>query len=517
MLGGLNEMLSTFSLVFKAPCVRSSTFSVKKSKGYWDNEENILKFLNNIKQKLNLHTPEQWNTLTAREVKSNGGSTLLRIYKMEEIKSMGCKEGELLFKNDPNKKPVGYWNNPENVQKFLNNLKVENNLNSILDWNTITTKQIIEKGGSNLLELYSLSELKTKACPEGKSAFIHDTNQRKAGYWQNIENVTKFLSKLKEKYHFNTPEDWNSMNSGHIISNGGGHLAHIYSIYDLKVMACPEGISVFSKPNKSPGYWDNDENIYIFLNELKEKYDFQTLEDWDSISTQLIISEGGRTILQKKTIFQLKCMAFPEGKLKFSNLRKPSGYWNNHENVKDFLEKLKIELDLKTYDDWKRLSKNQVMQHGGRSLLDKFSKDELIQLIFPSKPNNDNYSFLDNSLNGRSSQRWLFLQLQKLFPGEEMVEDYFHSEISRKTGYAVQFDVFLVKRSIAFEYHGKQHYEDIPAFAPMEMYQTRDEEKQMLCKESNIELIVIPYWWDNSLEALKTTINNTLHASKLPG
>ena len=117
-------------------------------------------------------------------------------------------------------------------------------------------------------------------------------------------------------------------------------------------------------------------------------------------------------------------------------------------------------------------------------------------MLFP----NENISA---NVSSKSSQRWLFLQVQKLFPGEEIVEDYFHSEISRKTGFHVQFDVYLVKKKIAFEYQGKQHYEDVPEiFSSVELYKYRDKEKRILCKEFGIKLIIIPYWWDTTAESL---------------
>ena len=111
------------------------------------------------------------------------------------------------------------------------------------------------------------------------------------------------------------------------------------------------------------------------------------------------------------------------------------------------------------------------------------------------------------SVQKRSSQRWLFLQVKKLYPHEEIVEDYFHPEISRISGANVQFDIFMIERNIAIEYHGKQHYEDIPSrFSPVETYKHRDVEKQKLCSEHGIQLIVIPYWWDNKLDSLKETL-----------
>ena len=114
-----------------------------------------------------------------------------------------------------------------------------------------------------------------------------------------------------------------------------------------------------------------------------------------------------------------------------------------------------------------------------------------------------------SSRDKRSEQLWLLLQTKKLFPGEEIVEDFHHAEISRKSGCNVEFDVFLPERRMALEYHGEQHYHDTPGagFAPLEMYQRRDVEKQEICSKNNITLVVVPYWWDGTLEQLKYFLN----------
>lgn len=114
-------------------------------------------------------------------------------------------------------------------------MKQTYNLNTPADWNTISRNHVLANGGDNFLNKYSLYQLKCMACPEGKSIFNNNTS----GYWKNKENINNFLLKLKEKYNFNTPEDWNLMNSKHIKSNGGSSIFKHYSIYDLKCMACP--------------------------------------------------------------------------------------------------------------------------------------------------------------------------------------------------------------------------------------------------------------------------------------
>ena len=472
---------------------------------YWNKKENILVFLNEIKDKLKLNTINDWNLITRKEICEFGGEKILKKYSMRELKSFAFPEGEYIFYNEPNQKQPGYWNKKENIQNFLSKLKEKLNLNTIDDWNLLNSNQIKENGGSRLLKIYSLYEIKCFGFPEGKLHFLHESNQKQPGYWDKKENIQNFLSKLKEKLNLQTIDDWNLLNSNQIKENGGDFLLNLYSLYDLKCFGCPEGKNIFKKPIKYK-YWNNQENVQNFLEKLKKKLNLQSPNDWNGISIQNIKENGGIGLLNHFSLYDLKCFACPEGKEIFSyhpNKRKSSEYWENEENVQNFLCKLKEKFNLQTMDDWNRISIPQIQSIGGSGLLLKYSKDELINKQF------ENYSGqILKFKSNRASQRWLFLQIKKLFPGEEIIEDYFHSELSRKTGYPVQFDVFLLSRNIAFEYHGKQHYEDVPAFSQFEMRKYRDSEKEKICADFGIQLIIIPYWWDNNIESLKISIND---------
>ena len=366
-------------------------------------------------------------------------------------------------------------------------------------------------GGSRLFSKYSLFDLKCLACPEGKLMF---DNKKQSGYWENQENILNFLSEIKEKYNVNTPEDWNSITTNHISSNGGRTLLTKYSMFDLKCMACPEGKSIFNNPPLPPGYWENKENIQNFLSEIREKYNLNTIEDWNSITKALITSNGGWRLFSTYTIYDLKCMACPEGKLIFDNNPKQSSvFWEDQDNINQFLSEIKEKYNLHTPEDWKRISIKQINSEGGYGLFTS-SKYSQINLTFNNGSNTNIIPFsklIERSPNKRSSQRWLFLQIQKLFPDEELVEDYYHSELSRISGVTIQFDIFMINRNIAIEYHGKHHYEDIPSFGSLETYKHRDLEKEMLCEQHNIQLIVIPYWWNNKMNSLETFLYSKMN------
>ena len=484
--------------------------------GYWNNKNHILQFLNEIKEKYNLKTPNDWNEITSTQIQSNGGSRILNKYSMYDLKCMGCPEGKLIY-TKPNKlKYPENWNKKENVIQFLHEIKEKFNLNTPDDWNKVTKKQIQLNGGKSLLYKYSLFELKCLACPEGKFIFSKPNQLKPSGYWNNKENIENFIHFIKEKYNLQNPDDWNKITTQLIQSNGGSTLLLQYSLFELKCMACPEG-KLFFHSIKSNTFWDDENNVCKFLDVVREKFNLKTIEDWNSITRKFILSvNGGGSLLHKYSMYDLKCLACPEGELFFDKPNKPIGYWDNEENRNQFVEKLKLKYNLLSPQDWKRLSKDQIRLLGGNWLFYTNNNYlETIKVKFEIQLENGtefvSYSLkelLQASNNKRSSQRWLFLQIQKLFPGEEIVEDYFHSEISRETGFSVQFDVFMINKKIAIEYHGQQHYEDIPSagFASLELHHNRDLEKEKLCSKYGIKLIVIPYWWDNKLESLKETL-----------
>merc|ERR1712137_9825 len=70
---------------------------------------------------------------------------------------------------------------------------------------------------------------------------------------------------------------------------------------------------------------------------------------------------------------------------------------------------------------------------------------------------------------------------------------------------AYEVDVWIPQLNLAVEFHGKQHYQDVPLFGPLELYQQRDALKREACRQSGIRLMEVPYWWDNQA--------NSLHAS----
>ena len=511
---GGSGLLSNFSM-YEIKCMAfpegKNLFKKPIKPGYWDNEVNIQKFMISLQKKYNLNIPEDWNkSITYDVILENGGRSLLKKYSVKEIKCIGCPEGKDLFEKNSE-----YWNNKENVNNFIEEFKDKFKITKLEDWKSISKKDIELYGGKSLLRKYSLKEIKNFA-NLNDDKFI---NFNSKGYWDKNENVYNFLQELKDEYNLDTFDDWNNLTYSQVKLLGGESLLKKYLLYELKCMAYPEGKPYFDTPSKSPNYWLKPENIKVFMADLGNKLLFKSPEDWDTLNKNHIISFGGSSLLKTFSMYELKCIGCPEGKELFNYPTKPKGYWDNCENVQNFIDDIKSTFNLKNPSDWNRVSKAQIQSLGGGGFISKYLTNQenrkKIELKVPEiayikyQANSTPYS------TRRSSQRWLFLQVQKIFPGEEIVEDYFHSDLSRKTGYSFQFDVFVIGRNIAFEYHGEQHYEElVSGFAPLEMYKNRDQEKEKICSDHGIQLIIIPYWWNNKLESLKQTIEEKLDKIK---
>ena len=110
----------------------------------------------------------------------------------------------------------------------------------------------------------------------------------------------------------------------------------------------------------------------------------------------------------------------------------------------------------------------------------------------------------------RSAQRELYTVVSKIFSSEEVIEDYFHEELTRISGATVQFDIFVPQRNLALEYHGIHHYHELPPFGSLDLYRTRDREKEKLCETNNITLIQVPFDWQQMHSSLHEFVTNKL-------
>ncbi len=79
--------------------------------------------------------------------------------------------------------------------------------------------------------------------------------------------------------------------------------------------------------------------------------------------------------------------------------------------------------------------------------------------------------------------------------------------------------IFLPELSLVIEYNGEYHYQSIPMYLHQlehvvhaKRYDTRarvqerDTLREFICKTDGFTLVVVPCWWDNSIESLANCI-----------
>ena len=232
-----------------------------------------------------------------------------------------------------------------------------------------------------------------------------------------------------------------------------------------------------------------------------------TLEDWYSISLSKFKDNGGGIILEYyPNLVSALSSIYPNYNWSFQSkdYKMPLKYWQDINNVISFMKSIEHHYQIKTPEDWYRISIPQITKLGGRGILAKYKLSNILSKLYPS------YQWDKEKLktkNKRSKQRWLTLSIQKLFPSIEVIEE-FSLPNTRNSGIPVELDIFIPQLNLALEYQGEHHYFDIPAFGSLELYKYRDNEKSNICKELGINLVPIPYWWDESISHLKEFISS---------
>lgn len=140
-------------------------------------------------------------------------------------------------------------------------------------------------------------------------------------------------------------------------------------------------------------------------------------------------------------------------------------------------------------------------------------------------------------LHTKKVQKILYNMVKKLFPKEDILEDYRHPDLRYSSNSRMELDIYLPGKNLAFEYNGyemslysafscsylttptrKQHYESNFVFGSHEIQRERDMMKIDACRARGITLIEIPYWWNQSEASLVSTIAHQRSdlASSLP-
>ena len=106
------------------------------------------------------------------------------------------------------------------------------------------------------------------------------------------------------------------MTTDAIKDSGGRGILSRYDnrLYDLVNTVVPEyGVKPWNLAKVAPGYWNDKQNVFQFLDYLRQQESIKEEEDWYSVTTDMIWKHGGRRLLEihEGSIAKLLCYAYP--------------------------------------------------------------------------------------------------------------------------------------------------------------------------------------------------------------
>ena len=486
-------------------------------KSFWVEKENRQLYLEQLGKELGIKEMKDWLNVKYKDMYEHGGSAIL--LQFGNVKNIllehypDCPWEEWASETNiddtflSTKKPQGYWENIDNQRKLFDEIGKKFNITSMNDWNTISRKSITSvKGGSSVLNKYSsIQEALETLYPEFEWNVL-DRKKVSRNFWIDKNNHRVILDKIIKDLNLSSPKDLLSLSKQDIKKAG---CKSLYSHYPNLYCALKENYpeykwNIFDFKPLPRNIWQ-DKNIQKeFLLYFAEKENIKTFEDWKLVNCRTFHNAGGSSILnQYPSFIDMLSELLPEytfDVLKDRNVV-PRKYWDSPENIQKFLEEFKKEYYITELKDWERVSASQIISFGGGGLIQKFKN--LKTILYTAYPKENWKPINLKSKRKRATQRFVFHQIQVLCKEREIIEEYIHEELSRDSGIHVEFDVYIPSLKVGIEYHGEQHYKDIPAFGPLEQYKERDKEKEKLCKENNIHLVVIPYWTSTNLKSIQ--------------
>eukprot|EP01114_Cavostelium_apophysatum_P019887 TRINITY_DN6524_c0_g1_i1.p1 TRINITY_DN6524_c0_g1~~TRINITY_DN6524_c0_g1_i1.p1 ORF type:complete len:431 (+),score=67.85 TRINITY_DN6524_c0_g1_i1:54-1346(+) len=397
----------------------------------------------------------------------------------------------------------GHWKNIRNQRSYLDSISKKLGVKHWEDWYHIGYDEIIENGGSSLLDHYkhSLTKAVITAYPEHPFRLWKFSRKISPQFWKKTDNHRIYLDQVAEELQIIDWESWYHVQPESIVEFGGRSLLEYYGNSLIKALETvyPEHSWKTYKFDKVPsGYWKDLSHQRTFLEDVvASKFGIQKPDDWYRVTNQQIIDCGGSGFLAESghSLANALSRVYPHQNWQQWRFGRVSdGFWNDEKNVKDFMEWLIPKLGINQLDDWYSVSTKELHHFGMKTLLDKHGG--LIPFLAKFYPEHQWDYQRAKRFSISKSQAYLFRAVAELFLHREIFSNFLHSKLRfAKTQQFMELDVFIPSLNLAFEFQGPQHYTE-HYNSDHDGVMNRDAEKRLACKNIGITLIEIPHWWN---------------------
>eukprot|EP01114_Cavostelium_apophysatum_P021759 TRINITY_DN7678_c0_g1_i2.p1 TRINITY_DN7678_c0_g1~~TRINITY_DN7678_c0_g1_i2.p1 ORF type:complete len:759 (+),score=135.48 TRINITY_DN7678_c0_g1_i2:52-2328(+) len=477
---------------------------------YWHNPQNQQNFLKSLAKRKGIRQWRDWYHIRNEDFFRNGGTGLLAYYNNSASKAIMAIYPQYNWSIEQFDNVKKYWQDPSNQRQFMAKIAKKLNIRSMEDWKSVTHEDIIRFGGSGLLRYFgeNRTRLLQRIFPE------HSWEEKKrhpSGYWKDVSNQRAFIESFAKERGISTLESWSKVSANDLERYGGGSLlyrfggslrkllASLYPDHDWRHENLPK---IKQLPS---GYWHRQENRLRFLENFAKSRGFLSKEDWYSVTSQDFKNSGGGSLLNRYggSVREMLLTDFPNHKWEFWRFSgTPSNFWDLRKNQQQFFKSLAASNNIVRISDWRRVSKALITKMGGGGLLRKLNGN-VSAAIINSRPE---LTSVLTVANVSTPQKIMKRILDKIIDVPFMT-NFRHPKLLHDTGKRMELDFWVPEWNLALEYQGEQHYRQLwEKSANIVGQQKRDIEKKTACSLVGIDLVVIPFWWDRTEEAIIASI-----------
>ena len=435
--------------------------------------ENQRAFFDDLFIKLKLKTLNDWYKIHLSTIISHGGKSTLKNYEYDIGILMN-----IIYPNFPwsisefKINLLFHFKKIKNQREFMDRLFIKFQLKSIEEW--INKKWLIKlKSGKKLLKkiyLNNYEKLLQRIYPNFPwNLFYFKIKIKSKDFFNSIENQRSFLDHLYQKYNVGSLDDWSKIIIRKINKFGAYQLLTYYNNRnELLKNIYPNFPWDFEKKKKKKEKKTTIKSLYeqrSIMSDIYIKLKLKSMEEWRNISVNRMNENGGKKLMKlyKNDLHLLLLSIYPEYDWNFEKTLHQTKYMKLHFQ-QSFFDHLYKKLELKSFDDWAKLSSYKIIKNGGKKIINYYKRNLSLALtiIYPNFPWSLTFiNYSQRYFKSKENQR-LFMDLlyQKL--ELKSIDDWSNIALStfvRNRGVALiklyNFDLKLLLSSIYPEHPWK--------------------------------------------------------------
>jgi hypothetical protein len=395
------------------------------------------------------------------------------------------------------KYPYGFWNNIENVKLFMRFASFKLGYTKIEDWYKCTRDKLTELGGNQMFKKFKNLITILNLIYENKYNFLEwKFVQISPECWNDKKFQLKYMNWLYEKLNFNSMEDWYKITQNDLRNNYGRGLLYVFkeSILNILNNVYEEYIWLPWKFYKIPGnYYDNDNNLILYMNWLYKELKFNSIEDWYNVTNDTFYKNHGSLILKKfnTSAYNVVINVYKEYEwLPWKFKKSPVNFWKDLNNQRKYLDWLFKKLNFKNKEDWYNVNQTDFNKNYGGGLMCLFGG--FVSIIIKNYPE---LNLEKNKFNLLKGEFKLYNYLKEITNKEISSQTKFIWCKNPETNYYLPFDFCIEDLKILIELDGEQHFNQIYYWESPETVRKRDSYKMVKAKENGYTIIRL--LWDD--------------------